>query len=52
MLDAKSELKEEISELHRKIAELSLFEDDPKIEKIIAAFRNQIALCTYKLSLL
>jgi hypothetical protein len=48
--DAKSELEHEISELRRKIDELGSFKDDPKIQKIITAFRNQIARYTYRLS--
>jgi hypothetical protein len=52
LLETRSELEEEISEFQRKIAELDPFKDDPKIEKIITAFRNQIARCAYKLSLL
>ena len=51
-VDVQTELKREIGELQRKIEELSRFKDDPKIEKIITAFRNEIARYTYKLSLL
>jgi len=50
--DAKTELEEKISELQRKIDELSSYTHDPKIEKIIKAFRNQIDRYTHKLSLL
>ena len=50
--DPKTELEEEISELQQKIDELSSYAHDPKIEKIITAFRNQIDRYTHKLSLM
>ena len=47
-VDVQTELKQEIGELQRKLEELSRFKNDPKIEKIITAFRKEIAHYTYK----
>ena len=52
MFDAKIHVEQEIAELQQKIDELSSYKDDPKIEKIITAFRNQIDRYTHKLSLM
>jgi len=41
-----------IEECQRKIEEISLFRDDPKIDKIIRALQKQIAQDFYRLSLL
>jgi hypothetical protein len=41
--DKKADLEERIEENLRKIEELNLFRDDPKIDKIIRALQRQIA---------
>jgi hypothetical protein len=50
--DKKADLEQRIEENKRKIEEFSLFRDDPKIDKIIRAFRKPIAQDSYKLSFL
>jgi hypothetical protein len=46
------DLRQCIDENQKKIEEISVFRDDPKIDKIIRALQKQIAQDSYRLSLL
>ena len=48
----KADLEQRIEEYQHKIEEISAFRDDPTIDKIIRAFRKQIAQDSHRLSLL
>jgi uncharacterized membrane protein (DUF106 family) len=47
-----ADLRQHIDENQKKIEEISMFRDDPKIDKIIRALQKQIAQDSYRLSLL
>ena len=50
--DKKTDLEQRIKDCQQKIDEISLFQDNPKAERIIRALQEQIALDSYQLSLL
>jgi hypothetical protein len=52
LVDNKAALQHRIEQYRRKIEEISVFEEDAMIDKIIRAFQKQIAHDSYRLSLL